>query len=316
MEVGAGLFTMQSTAGSPASWPSLYRELLANAALLDELHYDGMWFGEHRLNYDGWCPQPFVAAAAVAARTSTLRVGTAIHALPQHDPHSIAESVGWLHRMSGGRVELGVGLGHNENEYDAVGLSRTQRGARLDHGLDVLQTEWKGSPAPRIWLGGHSQPELRRAATRGYGLILSSSVTLSGVIRIRRELNEHAEAAGRAPGPIGALVNIWVDEDERAAPVFLETAKQHYRERRQGWNWRSNASAPDGGAVGAQVEQHVSSFVAGTPEQVRAALLAYRAAGVELVVALLWRDFSRGAFARMATVFATEVMPALRGADA
>ena len=49
-----------------------------------------MGFAEHRLWYDGWCPQPLVAAAAVAGATERLRVGTAMLLLPQHDPHRIA----------------------------------------------------------------------------------------------------------------------------------------------------------------------------------------------------------------------------------
>src|SRR5690349_20903408 len=112
LSVGVGLWNMRSTARRPRAHTALYRELLIDARRVDELGFDSLWLGEHRTWYDGWCPQPVLAAAAVLATTSRLRVGTAIHLLPQHDPKRAALAAVTTAELFPHRLELGVGLGY------------------------------------------------------------------------------------------------------------------------------------------------------------------------------------------------------------
>ena len=320
---------MQSTVFAPNSWPELYRRMLEDAELLEDLGFDSMWFAEHRLNYDGWCPQPFVAASAAAAATSRLRVGTAIHVLPQYDALALAESVAYLSRMSHGRVDIGIGLGYRTPELDALGLLRRDRGARLDEALDVLREAWSGRPSPvhgkhfsydadalsldpgpeppRIWLGGYSVPEIRRAAVRGYGLVLPPRFTPTGVAEIRDTLTAFADEANVAPSPIGTVLNVWLAEDKRAAQSFTAAAERHFRETER-WNWRGRQSTaapkPEAG-----VKQRLDAMVAGTADEVVARLHEYSDAGAELVVAVLNRDFTPKPLRESAAQFARAILP-------
>src|SRR5207253_3165092 len=85
IEIGLALWTMQSTAGAPASHSALYRHLPDDARLVEALGFDSMWFAEHRFWYDGWCPAPLVAAASAASATTSLGIGTSMVLLPPHD---------------------------------------------------------------------------------------------------------------------------------------------------------------------------------------------------------------------------------------
>ena len=79
---------------------------------------------------DSDIPDPLIWLSYVAGATSTIRLGTGILILPQRNPVVLAKEVATLDRLSGGRVELGVGVGWLEEEFDAIGVSFADRGAQ------------------------------------------------------------------------------------------------------------------------------------------------------------------------------------------
>lgn len=138
-----------------------------------------------------WGPpaaDPWVTLAAVAARTSSLLLGTNVTPVPRRRPHVLAHQVATLDVLSGGRVIFGAGIGGIVSEFEAFGEDgdARARAERLDEGLDVLRGLWSGERvehrgphftvdgvqlAPRpvqrqlpIWIGGNSVRALRRAA--------------------------------------------------------------------------------------------------------------------------------------------------------
>src|SRR6187200_422679 len=130
---------MQRTQAVPSpGWPQLYADLIDDSRAAEDLGFDSLWLAEHRFWYDGWCPQPLIAAASALSSTRRLRVGTAMHLLPQHDPLRSATAFHTLRSMFGDRFQLGVGLGYRDEEYDGVGLARARRGRLMDSALDVL----------------------------------------------------------------------------------------------------------------------------------------------------------------------------------
>ncbi|MGH9083946.1 MAG: LLM class F420-dependent oxidoreductase, partial [Acidimicrobiales bacterium] len=140
---------------------------------------------------DSDIPDPLIWLTYVAASTSTIRLGTGILILPQRNPVVLAKEVATLDRMSGGRVELGVGVGWLEEEFDALGISFKDRGARTDDHIAALRALWTQDQAshhgthssfsgaisrPRptqanvpIVIGGHSKAAARRAGRLGDG---------------------------------------------------------------------------------------------------------------------------------------------------
>jgi probable F420-dependent oxidoreductase len=168
-------------------------------------------------------PDPLVWLAYVAAATTHIRLGTGILILPQRNPLVLAKELATLDRMSGGRVELGVGVGWLQEEFDALGVSWERRGARTDEYVDVLrrlwreeQTEYAGEftrfaplrsypkPAqadgPRIHIGGHTVAAARRAGRIGDGFFPGRAEEQLPVLL--DEMRAAARDAGRDPDAI------------------------------------------------------------------------------------------------------------------
>ena len=140
---------------------------------------------------DSDIPDPLIWLSFVAASTSTIRLGTGILILPQRNPIVVAKEIATLDRLSGGRVELGVGVGWLEEEFDAIGVPFAERGRRTDDHIAALRTLWGPGEAsysseftnfsnaysrPRptqpnipISIGGHSKAAARRAGRIGDG---------------------------------------------------------------------------------------------------------------------------------------------------
>jgi probable F420-dependent oxidoreductase len=185
-----------------------------------------IWVGEHvvlfpeyQSNYpyaaDGRIPappgsgllEPIVTLTYLAARTTTVRLGTAMLLLPQRNPVYVAKDVSTLDWLSGGRVDLGVGVGWLKEEFEALNTPWERRGRRTDEYLEVLRTLWtddvsafKGEtfedPHPPIHIGGETPAALRRAArhAQGWHTFNRSPEQLAEGLA---ELDPHLEAAGR-----------------------------------------------------------------------------------------------------------------------
>jgi probable F420-dependent oxidoreductase len=85
---------------------------------------------------------PVVALTFVAAHTSTVRLGTGILLLPQHQPLILAKELATLDVLSGGRLMVGVGVGWAEEEFEALGVPFHERGARADEYLAAMRAIW------------------------------------------------------------------------------------------------------------------------------------------------------------------------------
>lgn len=130
-------------------------------------------------------PDPWIAVAAMAAVTTTLRFYTNVFVLPMRNPFHVAKTLASVSCFSNGRVALGIGMGWMPEEFACAGEAFEKRGARADEMLSVMKALWTGDmvehhgrfydfppvrmrpmpvkPIP-IYVGGFSEPALRRAA--------------------------------------------------------------------------------------------------------------------------------------------------------
>ena len=184
-------------------------------------------------------PDPLIWMAYVAARTSTIKLGTGILILPQHSPVITAKQVATLDVMSGGRVLLGIGVGWLKEEFDAIGASFSDRAARTDEYVAVLRTLWREErpsfdgefirfegaycrPQPvngavPIHVGGHSKAAARRAGRLGDGFFPARGNPVQ-LVRLARDA---AEAAGRDPSTLEITLSCPEDLDELPALAKL-----------------------------------------------------------------------------------------------
>ena len=209
------------------------------AQALERIGYDHIDVFDHVVMgfpIEGRPPGPYHAAMPIlealvtlgylAAATSRITLGTEVLVLPQREPTLVAKQVSTLDTLSGGRIRLGVGVGWQESEYEALGEDFHTRGARMDEAIRLLRACWSDTqidfkgryyqltaigmePKPPqggrlpIWIGGRSERALRRVGELGDGWLGNQ---LSGVEDARAAITtikRAAEAAGRDPASIG-----------------------------------------------------------------------------------------------------------------
>ena len=155
-------------------------------------------------------------------RTTTLRVGSAVMVLPWHNPVLLAEQAATLDVMSGGRLDFGIGKGYRYNEFMGFNIPQEEADARFEEALEVITRAWtsrerfshKGKfwtfndivvepppaqkPHPPFWVAAGSEPSIRRAAARGFRLILDQYASPEEIGRriaiYRDELGKHGRA--------------------------------------------------------------------------------------------------------------------------
>jgi probable F420-dependent oxidoreductase len=176
-------------------------------------------------------PDPWITIAHLAGMTECLRFLTTVYILPARTPVHVAKQVGTAAVLSGNRVDLGVGMGWMEEEFDAMALPFGKRGKRADEMLEVLRKLWTGEvvehhgdhfdvpplemlPAPtepvRVHVGGTSEAALRRAA-RNDGWV-SDLHTTEELAQIRQQIERYREEYDRTHVPFslyGAASDAW-----------------------------------------------------------------------------------------------------------
>jgi alkanesulfonate monooxygenase SsuD/methylene tetrahydromethanopterin reductase-like flavin-dependent oxidoreductase (luciferase family) len=134
------IFSVQDhyPAGS-RSVADFYGEIIAQAELADRVGCDTFWLAEHHFHEYGVVPNPAVMLAALAQRTTRLRLGTAISVLTFHHPLTVAESYAMVDVLSGGRLVYGVGSGYLPHEFAGYAIDPAEKRERFDENLSLVR---------------------------------------------------------------------------------------------------------------------------------------------------------------------------------
>jgi alkanesulfonate monooxygenase SsuD/methylene tetrahydromethanopterin reductase-like flavin-dependent oxidoreductase (luciferase family) len=244
-----------------------YEECLAEVALADQLGLDAVWLGEHHLTPDGMTPVPLVLAAAIAARTHRIRIGTSVLVLPLHHPLRLAEEAAAVDLLSAGRLVLGVGQGYARHEFAAFGVPRHDRARLLTEGVAVLRSalatgqagDVRVTPSPRrrvpLYVGGVTTAGLRRAATLGDGVIIYCATPAD--LRERRALLD--AVAPNTPLVCTSVLHV------------AESADQAWAEAAPGIAYLENQISTYAGRTNTPVLPR-EAYLVGTPSEVAARL--------------------------------------------
>jgi alkanesulfonate monooxygenase SsuD/methylene tetrahydromethanopterin reductase-like flavin-dependent oxidoreductase (luciferase family) len=238
--VGVGLFfDLRNPPGWRRPWAHHYRDTLDRIAAAEAMGCDAVWFSEHHFFEDGYLPQPLTFAAAVAARTTSVRIGTAILLAALRRPIQAAEEATIVDLISDGRMELGIGAGYRLPEYEAFGADIARRMSLTDGAVAEIRRLLDGgvlTPPPvqrpfPIWLGYQGPQGARRAGRLGVGL-LSLDRALFDIYRDGLVEGGHDPASAR----LGGVVDILVADDPEAATQrilpFLAYQQDTYRRYR------------------------------------------------------------------------------------
>jgi len=202
--------------------------LRESAHLAETAGLDGLWVPDHIAippdqteGSGGRYLDPLTSLAWLAASTETIRIGTAVLVVPYRPALPTAKAIATVQELSGGRLELGVGVGWMDSEFRAVGVDRHARGRITDETLTFLrnafdaegdETESNGQPfvfrpnpqRPRIWIGGAAPHALARAARLGDGWMPMSDDP-DKIATAAAELHARFEDAGRPRPEIAAF---------------------------------------------------------------------------------------------------------------
>ena len=224
-EGGIGLATAAEAAGIDSLWTVehvIYPDSYGSTYPYDES-------GRMMMAPDTDLTDPLTWLTWVGAHTSTIRLATGILILPERNPVVLAKQLGTMDSLTGGRIDLGIGVGWLREEFEAIGVPFERRGQRADETIAAMRALWAGDDAsydgelvnfagiscnPKpvqqplpIIIGGHSEAAARRAGRLGNGFFPATGwdgdyKPLLAIIR------EEAKRAGRDPGEIQITTGI------------------------------------------------------------------------------------------------------------
>ena len=307
-----------------------FRDWLDDNVAAERLGYVSTFLVEH--HFTGWhqVSATLMLLTALAMRTSTLRLGTAVIVLPWHNPVLLAEQAATLDLISGGRFDFGIGKGYRHSEFRGFQIAPEEAEARFDETVALMTRAWTTRerfshegrfwrfkdivvepppmqrPHPPLWVAAGSEASIRRAAARGFDLILdqyASAAQLGERLAIYK-----AERAARdlavASGQVAVARQLYIARDAADTRAALARQATHTQrtvdvsrapDARRGSHVLAYADKAGG------TEEHA---LYGTPDEICAGLDALRVAGVEYVLLTVQGG------AEQVRRFARDIMPA------
>ncbi len=335
---GYGLITCQRYPGDLRGDADLYREALDLAALAEDLGFDSVWTSEHHFADDSYAPSLFPLSAAMAARTHSITIGTALILAPLHQPLRLAEDAAVTDLLSGGRFVLGLGLGWLPWELEAFGVSLRDRARRMELAIQTCRQAWGDGlvedagvavfpkPAqrrgPPIWLGGHREPAIRRAARIADGWIAGEPDEETFRVRVGW-LRDEQERRGRSAEEL-ETAGYW--------PVFVGTDRARAWEKVLPYHhyirWKYDDFLRAKGRIGSLpgsplLDHHLeeelrASMICGSADEVAAAIKALATVAgprFTFIARLYYPGMDPRTMRESTQLFAERVIPALRSEE-
>ena len=286
-----------------------FRDFIDYNVEAEALGYDSTFVVEHHFTGFGQVSASLNLLTYLAARTKTLRLGTAVIVLPWHNPVLMAEQAATLDLLSGGRLEFGVGKGYRHNEFAGFCIPIEEADARFEEALSVIVKAWtsgerfshhgrfwnfdniiveppaRQKPHPPIWMAAGQPDSIRKVAQRGAKLLLDQFASIPLIIERFNIYKAEVLALGHRfdAQDVGVARAFYVAKDADDKRQAVETRLANQRRMTE------LATAP--GAMKSSMlsfdytlDAAEESALYGTPDEIAKKLDALRAAGVEHVL--------------------------------
>lgn len=312
-------------------WEKYYSEVLDVISWTEEAGFTNAWVPEHHLADDGYMPSPLVTLSAIAARTKKLKLGGGIALAPLYHPVRFAEDCAVLDILSGGRVEMGLGIGYRTRELEAYGVDKSTRGRLFDEWLEIVTRLWAGEtvdfegrffsikgakvmpPTPRgkipLYIGGLSEKALARSARYGDGYFGDEAVCALYAEKVREQGKDINLGSVRIIG----MMTMIADDPEQAADELAPY--YHYINNSYGEWFKEDFVGRDSGIETMTLEQFKRSDLLRiwTPEEAIAQLRKFQeSVPLDHFAMMMPPGLPPKRFVDYADVVARKVIPALR----
>lgn len=240
--------------GSGRSFDQLYKQMFAQIERAEELGFDSIWLTEHHLTDDGYLPSLMPMAAAIAARTHRVQIGTYVLLFPFYHPIKLAEDIAVVDVISGGRLRIGVGQAYRAEEFAAFGVNKKQRLGRTLETVEILKLAWTGErfsykgkyfdlndvrvlprpvsqPYPELLWGVGAPKGIQRAAEMGLSF---ATVGAASSVKL---YHDALKARGADPAKFSVVGSrtVYVADSAEAAWKDIEASSMYWAENYGKW---------------------------------------------------------------------------------
>jgi alkanesulfonate monooxygenase SsuD/methylene tetrahydromethanopterin reductase-like flavin-dependent oxidoreductase (luciferase family) len=303
-----------------------FREFVERNVEAESLGYHSTFLVEHHFTGFGQVSATLNLLAWIGARTTSLRLGTAVIVLPWHNPVLLAEQIATLDLVSNGRVDAGIGKGYRMKEFEGFSISMDEADARFEECLEVMLKAWTSDtpwshqgtywqynevvveppstqkPHPQIWMGAGSPRSVKQVAQLGFNMLLGQFDSFEMIAEEVALFKSEVESLGRVFDPMSVAVARSVNLVDSTAE-YDQALESRMAARRRTQNL---ALRPDFQDTRDSAE---AGTIYGSPDQVSEKIQALHDIGIEYVLL--------NAPAGISTLrrFAEDVMPGFPGAN-
>ena len=303
-----------------------FREFVERNVEAESLGYHSTFLVEHHFTGFGQVSATLNLLAWIGARTTSLRLGTAVIVLPWHNPVLLAEQIATLDLLSNGRVDAGIGKGYRMKEFEGFSISMDEADARFEECLEVMLKAWTSDtpwshqgtywqynevvveppstqkPHPQIWMGAGSPRSVKQVAQLGFNMLLGQFDSFEMIAEEVALFKSEVESLGRVFDPMSVAVARSVNLVDSTAE-YDQALESRMAARRRTQNLALRADFQD------TRDAAEAGTIYGSPDQVSEKIQALHDIGIEYV--LLNAPAGISTFRR----FAEDVMPGVPGAN-
>jgi luciferase family oxidoreductase group 1 len=341
MAIKFGTFLLMQSPSARSS-QEIYSRAIDIAQAAETLGFRNVWLAEHHFSTYGYLSRPAQLATFIAAKTTRLRVGTAVIVVPLHHPLVIAEEIATLDQLAGGRVDIGLGRGYQHYEFERLGLELDSARSRWEESVDVILKAFQGEPFsyegklftipetsvfpqplqqphPPIWVTAQSPESIEATVRRGFNVLTGGfGVSLERMGEFRRLFDRRvAEAKPARQLEVGVQRAVYVTDSDADARAAAEEARWNMRVTLSLRNHYERVERGRAIAVPAPKEPDTDDLldrylVIGTPDTcIRQIKRIQELVGITHFNCSFWfGDLEHPRILRSMELFAREVMPA------
>ena len=251
--INFGTFLLMQSPSMRSS-QEIYSRAVDIAQAAETLGFSNVWLAEHHFSTYGYLSRPAQLATFLAAKTTRLRVGTAVIVVPLHHPLVIAEEIATLDQLAGGRVDIGLGRGYQHYEFERLGLELDTARARWEESVDIILKAFTGEPFtyagklfqipettifpqplqkphPPIWVTAQSPESVEATVRRGFNLLTGGfGVPIERMADFRRQFDRLISELKPSRMPaVGVQRAVYVTENAADALAAAEEARWNMR---------------------------------------------------------------------------------------